>query len=232
VSETAATPIQVPVLSGSSKHFLLRRLHSLTGVVFSGYIVVHLVVNATMIQGTSPHDIFQLQVDKIHALPFLWGVEWLFIYLPILFHTVYGVLIILGCQPNVEKYPFAKNYFYLAQRISAVFIALFVLFHILGMKGYLGSTLQFVPEDATRSAARHINSSFWVAYLVYPIGILASCYHLANGFWTAAITWGLTISSGSQRRWGYVCAGLFAFTLCCGFAALGAAIRNKAILVH
>ena len=39
-------------------------------------------MNATMIQGTSPHDIFQLQVDKIHALPFLWGVEWLFIYTP------------------------------------------------------------------------------------------------------------------------------------------------------
>ena len=231
MSETSASPIQVSAFSGSS-HFLLRRLHSLTGLVFGGYIVVHLVVNATMAQGTSPHDIFQIQVNKIHDLPFLLGVEWLFIYLPILFHTVYGVLIILGCQPNVEKYPYAKNYFYLTQRISAVFIALFVLFHVLGMKGFLGSTLQFVPEDATRSTARHINSSMWVAYMVYPIGILASCYHLANGFWTAAITWGLTISARSQRRWGYICAGLFAFTLCCGFLALGAAIHNKAMVLH
>ena len=231
MSETSVAPIQTPILAGRS-HFLLRRLHSLTGLMFGGYIVVHLVVNATMIQGTSPQDIFQLQVAKIHALPFLLGVEWLFIYLPIIFHTVYGVLIILGCQPNVEKYPYAKNYFYLAQRISAVFIALFVLFHVLAMKGFLGSTLQFVPEDATRSTARHINSSFWVAYLVYPIGILASCYHLANGFWTAAITWGLTISAGSQRRWGYICAGIFAFTLCCGFLALAAAIHNKAIVPH
>jgi succinate dehydrogenase / fumarate reductase cytochrome b subunit len=231
LSEAPATSIGVPTHAGNWS-FLLRRLHSLTGLVFGGYIVVHLVVNATMIQGTSPQDIFQLQVDKIHALPFLWGVEWLFIYLPIIFHTVYGVWIILGGQPNVEKYPFAKNYFYLAQRISAVIIAFFVLFHVLGMKGLLGSTLQFVPEDATRSTARHINSSLWVAYLVYPIGIIASCYHLANGFWTAAITWGVTISAGSQRRWGYVCTALFGFTLCCGFLALGAAIRNKAILVH
>src|SRR5580700_9965003 len=112
----------MPSRAGSAS-FLLRRLHSLTGIVFGGYIVVHLIVNATMIQGTSPQDIFQLQVDKIHASPFLWGVEWLFIYLPIIFHTVYGVVIILGCQPNVEKYPYAKNYFYLAQRISAVLIA-------------------------------------------------------------------------------------------------------------
>lgn len=231
MSDATASTIALPARAGSTS-FLLRRLHSLTGIVFGGYIVAHLVVNATMIQGTSPQDIFQLQVDKIHALPFLWGVEWLFIYLPIIFHTVYGVVIILGCQPNVEKYPYAKNYFYLAQRISAVAIAFFVLFHVLGMKGLLGSTLQFVPEDAARSTARHINSSLWVAYVVYPIGILASCYHLANGFWTAAITWGLTISSGSQRRWGYVCAGLFVFTLLCGCLALAAAIHNKAILVH
>jgi succinate dehydrogenase / fumarate reductase, cytochrome b subunit len=231
VSEASIAPIESPAFSGSS-HFLIRRLHSLTGLVFGGYIVVHLVVNATMIQGTSPQDIYQIQVDKIHALPFLWATEWLFIYLPIIFHTVYGLLIIVGAQPNVEKYPYAKNYFYLAQRISAIFIALFVLFHVLGMKGLLGSTLQFVPEDATRSTARHINSSFWVAYLVYPIGILASCYHLANGFWTAAITWGLTISAGAQRRWGYICVALFAFTLLCGFLALGAAIHNKAIVLH
>ena len=45
--------------------------------------------------------------------------------------------------------------------------------------------------------------------VVYPVGILSSCYHLANGFWTMAITWGLTISAGAQRRWGYVCGGLF-----------------------
>ena len=39
-----------------------------------------------------------------------------------------------------------------------------------------------------------------------PLGILASCYHLANGFWTAAITWGLTISD-ARRTLGLACAG-------------------------
>ena len=32
-------------------HFLLRRLHSLTGIVFGGYLVVHLLINATIAQG-------------------------------------------------------------------------------------------------------------------------------------------------------------------------------------
>ncbi len=133
---------------------------------------------------------------------------------------------------GIVAYPYAKNYLYLIQRISAVIIVLFLAFHVLGMKGLWGGNLEFVPADATRSTVRHINSSVWVAYLVYPIGILASCFHLANGFFTAAITWGLTISSGSQRRWGYVCTGLFFFTLLCGFLALGAAIHDKAILIH
>jgi len=33
-------------------------------------------------------------------------------------------------------------------------------------------------------------------------------FHFANGLWTAAITWGLTISIPAQRRWGAVCAAL------------------------
>ena len=71
--------------------------------------------------------------------------------------------------------------------------------------------------------------SWAVAYLIYPIGILASCYHLANGFWTAAITWGLTVSAEAQRRWGYVCTGLFAITLAFGLTALiAAAAMNPA----
>jgi succinate dehydrogenase / fumarate reductase cytochrome b subunit len=205
----------------------------LTGLIFGGYIVVHLVVNATMIQGgTGPADTYQLQVDKIHGLPFLWATEWIFIFLPILYHTIYGIWITFGGRPNVEKYPYVKNYFYLAQRISAIVIIFFILFHVLGMKGLLGRSLEFVPADATRSTARHINSSLWVAYFIYPLGILASCFHLANGFWTAGITWGLTISAAAQRRWGYVCSVLFVFTLLCGFLALGAAIHDKAMVLH
>ena len=144
--ETIARPLIASTFDGASS-FLLRRLHSLTGLIFGGYIIVHLLVNATLIQGGSgSNDIYQLQVDKIHALPFLWAVEWIFIYIPILFHTVYGVWIIVTGQPNVERYPYARNYFYLVQRISAVAIALFLLFHVLGMKGLWGSRAAIRPR--------------------------------------------------------------------------------------
>ncbi len=230
MTTATASDFSVPSLGGHH-HFLLRRLHSLTGLVFGGYIVVHLLVNATLIQGTNP-DIYQMQVAKIHSLPFLWAVEWVTIFLPIIYHTVYGLWITFTGQPNVGNYPFAKNWFYLLQRISAFVIVFFILFHVLGMKGFLGHTLSFDPDNATATAARSINASWAVAYLIYPLGILASCYHLANGFWTAGITWGLTISAAAQKRWGWACGGLFVLTLVCGMLALGAAIAHRDIVVH
>lgn len=199
-------------------HFLLRRLHSLTGLVFGGYLVVHLLVNATIAQGGT---VYQTQVDKIHELPFLPVIEWTFIYLPILYHTVYGVWITLTGQPNVNRYRYAKNWFYVLQRVSAIVIVFFMLFHVLSLKyGMFGEKLSFDPHRALGTVGRHFDRGWWLTVIVYPVGILASCYHLANGFWTAAITWGLTVSASAQRRWGYACVGLFALTFVAGMIAL------------
>ena len=38
--------------------------------------------------------------------------------------------------------------------------------------------------------------------------MLSIVFHFANGLWTAAITWGLTVSATAQTRWGYACFGL------------------------
>jgi succinate dehydrogenase / fumarate reductase, cytochrome b subunit len=231
---TATAPDYALHEIGGRYHFLLRRLHSLTGIVFGGYLVVHLLVNATLIEG-SRHDggpsVFQLQVDKIHSLPFLAVVETLFIYLPILFHTVYGIWITLTGQPNVGHYSYKKNWFYFFQRVSAIVLVFFMLFHVLGMKGVfggeLGYALTFAPLEATQSTVNHMKAAWWIGYVVYPIGILASCYHLANGFWTAGITWGLTISEHAQKRWGRACTGLFLLTLVCATMALVATLRDQ-----
>ena len=232
-TQSASESIAVPGVFGGRNHFLIRRLHSLTGIVFGGYIIVHLLVNATLVQGVGRAGgptIYQLQVDKIHSLPLLMLVEWLFIYIPIIYHTVYGLVITFTGEPNAFSYPYGKNWFYVFQRISALILVFFILFHILSMKGVfggrLGQQLTFNPFDATATVATHMHAAWWIPYIIYPIGILASCYHLANGFWTAAITWGLTISKASQRRWGFCCGGLFLFTAACGLVALIAAVNS------
>lgn len=236
---TAAPPSPLAYDSAASaspnvRHFLLRRLHSLTGLVFGGYLVVHLLINATLVEGTrydGEPTVYQQQVAKIHSLPLLPVVEVAFIYLPILFHTVYGIWITVTGKPNVANYPYGKNWFYVLQRASAIILVGFMLFHVLSMKGVfggeLGLALTFAPFHATQSTVNHMQAAWWVGYVIYPIGILASCYHLANGFWTAGITWGLTISKQSQKRWGLACVGLFVLTLVCGGAALAATLRAQ-----
>lgn len=225
MSTAIAGDATVPLLGGRH-HFLLRRLHSLTGLVFGGYIVIHLLVNATIFEGSKP-DVFQEQVNKIHSLPFLLAIEWALIFLPIIYHTIYGIWITFTAQPNQLQYSYGKNWFYFWQRVSAMVIVAFLVFHVLGMKGFFGHTLTFDPHDATATAVRHVRANVLITYLIYPLGILASCYHLANGFWTAAITWGLTVSAAAQRRWGYVCAGIFALTFVCGMLALIAIVRHS-----
>ncbi|HET6247731.1 MAG TPA: hypothetical protein VFE47_08545 [Tepidisphaeraceae bacterium] len=211
--------------------FFLRRLHSLTGIMFGAYLIVHLVINATLAQGNTPRDFYQGHVGRIHAVPFLAGVEWVFIFVPILYHAIYGTWLTFTAKWNVDHYPYLKNWLYVCQRISGFILALFILFHVLSLKGVFGGRLAFDPNRATLSIVSHVNATWALAYLVYPIGILASAYHTANGFWTAGITWGLTISTGGQRRWGYVCAGVGVVLLACGLMALIAAVHDASHLV-
>ena len=229
-----------PIAGFLDRHrFGLRRLHSLTGLLFGGYVVVHLLVNATLLQTAFPvlfggdkvsGDIYQGQVDKIHELPFLVVVEWIFIIFPLLFHGVYGTLVAFSGRHNVQNYGYGKNWAYTAQRASSIVLLAFLAFHVLSMKGLflgdLGDELTFNPKLATATTVNHMHAAWWVGYLIYPVGILAATFHLANGFWTAGITWGLTITGQSQKIWGLACVGLFAFTTLCGFGSLAAALAQ------
>ncbi len=220
---TATASDHTAPLIGGQQHFLIRRLHSLTGLVFGGYIIVHLLINAAIAQGG---DRYQVQVDKIHSLPFLPVIEWTFIYLPIIYHTFYGIWIAITGQPNVNRYQYVKNWAYVAQRVSGIVIVFFALFHVLSLKyGLFGLNYSFDPHRALPTIVKHFDAAWYVTWVVYPLGILASCFHLANGFWTAAITWGLTISATAQRRWGLVCAGLFVIVFSAGMVALVAGAR-------
>ncbi len=224
MSTATAIDPTLPLLGGHN-HFLLRRLHSLTGIIFGGYLVVHLIVNAT----TRPARHRLSGSGQQNPLPPLApAVEWAFIYLPILYHTVYGVWIFFTAMPNNAAYPYGKNWFYLFQRLSGLYIVLFLAFHVLSLKyGLMGKSLGFDPEHATRTIVEHLHFNPLISWIIYPLGVIASAYHTANGFWTAAITWGLTISAGAQRRWGGLCAGLFVLLVLAGMIALIAAATQS-----
>jgi succinate dehydrogenase / fumarate reductase cytochrome b subunit len=220
--------------------FALRRLHSLMGVFFGGYIIVHLLINATLLQASFPWlfgkaeaDVYQAQVTQIHSLPFLIAIEIFFIILPITFHAVYGILVAISGRSNVSDYGYAKNWAYTLQRATSWVLLLFIAFHVLSFKGFtpflFGGALTFNAEYATQTAINHMHAAWWIGWVVYPIGILAATFHLSNGFWTAGITWGLTITAASQRIWGVACVGLFLFTTACGFGSLASTLAAEPV---
>jgi succinate dehydrogenase / fumarate reductase cytochrome b subunit len=206
--------------------FLIRRLFSLSGLIPVGaYLVIHLLVNASILDSPGA---FQRNVDRIHDLGgMLWIVEWVFIFIPILFHAVVGIWIIRGGVPNVSAYPLPKNYRYTLQRITGMIAFFFIGWHVFHMHGWFHSEawLQGVAKplgghlfrayNASSTAGAAIQQSLLVQIL-YAVGVLASVFHLANGIWTFGLTWGLWISPAAQRR-----ASVFSWVFGIVLSALG-----------
>jgi succinate dehydrogenase / fumarate reductase cytochrome b subunit len=217
-------------ISFGRHEFVIRRLHSLTGLIpIGGYLAFHLLTNASILDGP---EAFQHRVDQIHRLgpTTLLLLEWPFIFLPILFHGVIGMLIVLRGQRNLADYPYLGNIRYTLQRVTGVIAFAFILYHVFHMHGWLRfdwwhehvarpwGGARFQPEDAL-SAARAIQASVWIQ-VVYTIGVLACVYHLANGVWTMGITWGVWTGPNAQRWANVPAVALGLFLAVVGMGAL------------
>lgn len=196
--------------------FLIRRLHSLCGLIPVGaYMVVHLIVNSSVINGAATFQNNVLNIHKLGALLPL--IEWTFIFIPILFHMIFGFVIIAGGMPNPHNYPYAANYRYTLQRATGMIAAVFITLHVFHMHGWIHNEswlhrvvepfggAQFRAYNATSTAGMALQNV--VVVVLYAIGITACVYHLANGIWTMGITWGVWTSPRAQRRASYVCTG-------------------------
>ncbi|MFN3192761.1 MAG: succinate dehydrogenase cytochrome b558 subunit [Aureliella sp.] len=219
-----------------TKHeFLIRRLHSLSGLIPVGaYMTVHLVVNASLLNGPGT---FQQNVIQIHALGKLLPlVEWMFIFLPIIFHAVFGIWIIKTGKSNHDNYRYVANWRYTLQRWSGVIAVLFIFTHVFHLHGWLHADwwmkgvaeplgmAQFRAYSAASSLAEAMGGFVWPVF--YAIGIVACVFHFANGVWTMGITWGVWISPKAQQRASYVCAAGGTLLLLIGMSALAAALTT------
>jgi succinate dehydrogenase / fumarate reductase, cytochrome b subunit len=203
----ASTPVSGSFLERNE--FLLRRLHSLSGLVPVGaYMVVHLATNASVLDSPAT---FQRSVYSIHSLgAILPVVEWVFIFLPLLYHAIYGILITRGALPNSSTYKYTNNFRYTLQRATGMIAFLFIMWHVFHMHGWfhadawmqtvakpLGGGM-FRAYNATSTAAEAMQMSSIVPIL-YAIGVLSCVFHLANGLWTFGITWGIWVTPQAQR---------------------------------
>lgn len=195
MSDPAATK---SLFDKSRRPFLLRKIHSLTGLVPVGFFLVfHLWTNAKALQGQQQFD---EAVAGINHMPYIWALEW-GILLPLLFHALYGVKLALEAKPNVGSYTYSRNWMYTMQRVTGLMAFAFIAFHLWEYWGHKlagkMTTEQFYP--ALCASMSSTVQGIPVVALVYIVGIAASVFHFANGLWGFCFSWGITVSRRSQR---------------------------------
>ena len=209
----------------SRNHFLLRRLHSLSGVIPVGaFLINHLLTNSL----TPDPRAFNEEVEWIHSMPYLVFIEFGLIILPLLFHMAYGIVIALQAKSNVSSYGHADNWRYTLQRVTGWIAAVFVIVHLLhfrfsylvGGEGYVQQVHSGVtPYNAAAEGFLYgLPMSVWMVF--YTIGLVASVYHFANGLCTFCITWGVTIGIKSRQRVSLGATALGLVLLIWGFLSL------------
>jgi len=187
----------------ANPHFLLRRLHSLLGLVPVGvFLVFHLWENSQSRFGAAHYN--EDVVGALQGMNYLLVFELVLIALPLLFHAGYGLVIIGQGRAEPRRYGYLRNRLYWLQRLSGLGLILFLLLHV-GLTRIAGLFDPAISADLFGHMRQALMQPS--VFALYLVGLLLAVFHLANGLATAAIVWGLTTSADAQRRFGWVCAG-------------------------
>jgi succinate dehydrogenase / fumarate reductase cytochrome b subunit len=184
-----------------NKEFFNRRLHSLLGVIPVGlFLIQHLVVNHFATRGA---EAFNKAAHFMEMLPFRYVLEVVIIFLPILYHAIYGVYIAFTAKNNVSNYGFLRNWLFMLQRVTGIITFIFIAWHVWETRiaAALGAQVNY---DMMASI---LSSPFMLAF--YLIGVISTVFHFANGLWSFAVSWGITVSPRSQVISTYVTLAIF-----------------------
>lgn len=214
-----------------SRTFILRKLHQLTGIMPLGFFLLeHFYTNSKALNGPAA---FNTAVVDLQAIPYILLVEIGGIFIPLIYHAVYGLVITVEARPNNLYYPYARNWFYTIQRVTGMILFFFIIFHVLHFRFGL------FPGLNPLSVARNPGQSFDIVarefrvvpiFIVYVIGITSTVWHLANGIWLFLVDWGITIGERAQRFAGYACIGFGVILLLVGINAAIAFIKPGGLL--
>jgi succinate dehydrogenase / fumarate reductase cytochrome b subunit len=214
-----------------SRTFVLRKLHQLSGIVPLGaFLLEHFFTNSKAMVGPEK---FNQAVVELQAIPFILLVEITFIFIPLIYHAVYGMVITAEARPNNLHYPYPRNWFYTIQRLTGIILFFFILFHVLNFR------FGVIPGLNTESVAHNPTRSFEIVarefhlvpiFIIYLVGITATVWHFVNGIWLFAVDWGIIIGERTQKLAGYALVGFGVTLLFVGVNAMVAFIRPGGLL--
>ena len=207
-SPAAPVPMKggvAPLRAGQGYSFWLRRLHSLSGIVPVGaFLFEHILIsNAAAIGGPAA---YARQVRFLASLPLVPVLELFGIWLPILFHALYGFYIWYRGETNVREYPWTGNWMYTAQRWTGIIAFAYILWHTWTMR-FTGIDLHEYAGASFGKVQAELFSPALLAF--YVIGLLCASWHFAYGIWLFAAKWGLTPGEKARQQFLAVCLAFF-----------------------
>lgn len=211
------------------ENFWLHKLHSLSGVIPVGfYMLQHLTLNSFALAG---REKFDGVIDFFEAWPphLLLAAELLIILGPILFHAVYGLIIVARMEPYTSpaSAKYRENKFYTLQRWSGIVAFFFLCVHVAStVVRHKIQGVDLVKYQAMSEMLRWPNGMH-LGLIFYAIGVLACGYHLAYGIWHFCIRWGITIGEKSQMAMARVSLVLFIVITLLGIGSLAGFLKPQ-----
>ena len=228
-SPVSKSPIQVakgvPALrAGEGASFLLRRLHSLSGIVPIGaFLLEHFISNS---EATKGPEAYNSTVKFLTGLPFVSVLEWGFIFLPLFYHGLYGFYIWYRGESNVGEYPWTGNWLYTSQRWTGAIAFVYIAFHTYDMR-FTGVHLMGGGYNAAFSKVWFDFQNPWTVAF-YVLGIVAASWHFSYGVWLFCAKWGITVGEQARKRLGYVCLALAVALVGIGLWTISGFVRTPA----
>lgn len=200
-------------MAKSKNEFYLRRLHSLLGIIPIGaFLIVHLMVNHQATQGA---EAFNKAAGFMESLSFLLAAELILIYIPILYHGLYGIHIAFTAKENIGHYSLFRNWMFALQRLTGIIAFVFIFVHLWQtrlQKLFFGKEISYDMMHQT------LQNPVWV--IVYVICVIAVIFHFSNGIWSFLVTWGFLQSKKSQRIFTWVSLIIFLILSYIGVTAI------------
>ena len=205
-----------PLRAGQGMSFLLRRLHSLTGIIPVGaFLFEHILIsNSTAISGPAA---YARQVSFLANLPLVFFLELFGIWLPILYHGLYGFYIWYRGDSNVGAYPWTGNWMYAAQRWTGGIAFIYIVWHTYTMR-FTGVDLHDNPMASFGKVAHEVQNPWLMVF--YIVGLVAASWHFAYGIWLFSAKWGIVVGDKAQKRLLSLCLAFFVLLSVVGLASL------------
>ncbi|CAM4200277.1 succinate dehydrogenase [Bacillus manliponensis] len=183
------------------REYTFRKWHSLMGVIPVGvFLIQHLMINNFATRGA---EAFNKAAHFMEMLPFRYALEIFIIFIPLLYHAIYGLYIAFTAKNNAISYSYFRNWMFVLQRISGVVTLIFLAWHVwqTRIQAALGQKVDYdMMADILNNPAM---------FAFYLVGVISTIFHFANGLWTFFISWGITVSPRSQRISTFVTIGIF-----------------------